>query len=39
MPARSLKEKTKMVENAVLLILAVGLMIYLFVCLLQPEKF
>jgi K+-transporting ATPase KdpF subunit len=38
-PVHCSKEKTKMVENAILLILAVGLMIYLFVCLLRPEKF
>ena len=34
-----LREKAIMVENVILLILAVALMIYLLVCLLQPEKF
>jgi len=28
-----------MLENVILLILAAGLMVYLLICLLQPEKF
>ena len=38
-PARRSEGSAIMVENVVLLILAAGLMVYLFVCLLKPEKF
>jgi K+-transporting ATPase KdpF subunit len=31
--------ESAMIENIILLILAAGLMVYLLVCLLQPEKF
>jgi K+-transporting ATPase KdpF subunit len=32
-------EGASMLENAILLVLAVALMVYLLVCLLRPEKF
>jgi K+-transporting ATPase KdpF subunit len=38
-PADGLRESGRMVENLIFLILAAALMIYLFICLLKPEKF